>query len=167
MTAVMPRLGGSLALALMGLWMVQVYSQQMDMVLMPLNLMTAQASAAMLSGMGFPMVQEQTLLTHAAGFSGDIDYACTALIPATLLAAAILPWPASWQWRLMGVLVGTALVILLNQLRIVSLVFLGVRESAWFDVAHLWLWPVALMLVTVSYWYGWTRVAEVKHTPRL
>lgn len=161
MTAVMPRLGGSLAVALMGLWMVQAYAQQMDRVLMPLNLMTAQASATMLSAMGFPMVQALTRLTHAGGFSCDIDYACTALIPATLLAAAILPWPAPWQWRLMGVLVGTVLVILLNQLRIVSLVFLGVLESTWFDVAHIWLWPVALILLTVSYWYAWTRVAGV------
>lgn len=167
MTAVMPRLGWSLALALMGLWMVQVYSQQMDMVLMPLNLMTAQASAAMLSGMGFPMVQELTRLTHAGGFSCDIDYACTALIPATLLAAAILPWRASWQSRLVGVLMGTALVILVNQWRIASLIFLGVQAPGWFDVAHLWLWPVGLILVTVSYWYGWTRVAGVKHTPHL
>lgn len=151
------RLVAVLAAVLAGLWIIQIYPQA-ESVFIPLNILTAQWSAVLLAAIGMPVTQELTRLTHASGFTCEIDSACTALVPAALLTAAILGWRASWPSRLVGVLVGVVALVLINELRIVSLVWLGVHAPAWFDVAHLWLWPATLLFATAGYWYGWTCV---------
>lgn len=152
-----PRLVVTLLAVLAGLWVVQIYPQA-DGVFIPLNILTAQVSAALLAAIGLPVTQELTRLTHASGFSCEIDSACTALVPGLLLTAAILGWRAPWRRQLAGVLVGVVALLLVNQARLVSLVWLGVQAPAWFDVAHLWLWPATMLFVTTGYWYGWIRV---------
>lgn len=147
-----------LIVVLAGLWAVQIFPQ-VDHVFTPLNILTAQASAAFLAAIGLPVTQELTRLTHSSGFSCEIDAACTALVPALLLAAAIIGWRASWRARLIGAVVGVGALLIVNQLRLVSLVWLGVQAPVWFELMHVWLWPAALLFVTVGYWYVWTRMS--------
>lgn len=149
-----------LAVVVTGLVAVQIYPQ-VDALFTPLNLLTAKASATMLQLSGLPVTQEQTRLSHAGGFSCEIDYACTALIPILLLAAAIVAWRSTWRARLAGMLGGALLLLLLNQLRLVSLVWLGVHTPAWFEAAHVWLWPGLLLAAAASYWYLWMRAQRV------
>ena len=151
--------GLALAVVATVLW-AQIYPQ-VDALFIPLNLLTAQASATMLEFSGLPVTQEQTRLSHAGGFSCEIDYACTALIPVLLLAAAILAWRSTWRARLAGILGGAMLLLILNQLRLVSLVWLGVHAPAWFEMAHVWLWPGLLLAAASGYWYVWARALRV------
>jgi len=153
-----PRLAAMLIIVLAALWAIQIFPQA-DIVFTPLNILTAQASAAFLAAIGLPVTQELTRLTHSSGFSCEIDASCTALVPALLLAAAILGWRASWRARLIGVVVGVGALLIINQLRLVSLVWLGVQAPAWFELTHVWLWPATLLFVTAGYWYVWTRVS--------
>lgn len=150
----------ALAVIVTELWAMQIYPQ-VDALFTPLNLLTAQASATMLELSGLPVTQEQTRLSHAGGFSCEIDYACTALIPVLLLAAAILAWRSTWRARLAGVVGGALMLLLLNQLRLVSLVWLGVHAPTWFEAAHVWLWPGLLLLAATGYWYLWMRAQPV------
>lgn len=151
-----PRLVATLAVVLAGLWLVQIYPQA-DALFNPLNILTAEVSASLLAAIGLPVTQELTRLTHASGFSCEIDSACTAFAPVVLLTAAILGWRAPRRWQLVGVLMGAVVLSLINQLRLVSLVWLGVQAPAWLDLAHLWLWPAALLFVIAGYWYVWAR----------
>lgn len=155
----MPRLLFVLAVVLAGLWGIQLYPQA-GALFMPINLLTAQLGAGILTRAGLPVMQEATHITHASGFSCEIDYTCTAVIPVLLLSAAILAWRASWRRRLAGVLQGVLLLLAVNLLRIVTLVWLGVRFPLWLDIAHLWLWPALLIVVIAGYWYIWIRVSS-------
>jgi len=150
----------ALVVVVTGLWVVQIYPH-VDALFTPLNLLTAQASATMLELSGLPVTQEQTRLSHTGGFSCEIDYACTALIPVLLLAAAILAWRSTWRARLTGILGGAMLLLILNQLRLVSLIWLGVHAPAWFEMAHVWLWPALLLTSVAGYWYAWVRGQRV------
>lgn len=154
----LPRLLTALTAVLVVLWAIQIYPQ-VEFLFMPVNLMTAQFSAVTLAAMGLPMFRESTLLTHPSGFSCEIDSACTALIPILLLGAGIFSWRTDRSRQWLAVLVGSLFLFGINQLRIVSLVWLGVYAPAWFDIAHLWFWPLALIVITIGYWYGWTRTA--------
>lgn len=156
---VLPRLGLAFTVVLTMLWAIPIYPAA-EAFLLPVNLLTAQLSAVLLAALGLPVMQDSTQLTHAAGFSCEIDFTCTALIPVLLLSAAMFAWPATWNWRLKGVLLGSLLLIGVNQLRIVSLVWLGVEVPSWFDVAHHGIWPLLLIGITAAYWYGWTRLSE-------
>ena len=84
----LPRLLAALTAALAVLWAIQIYPQA-EALFMPVNLMTAQLSVVMLAGIGLPLLRESTQLTHAGGFSCEIDFACTARIPVLLLSAGI------------------------------------------------------------------------------
>ena len=150
------RLALSVGLVLIGLWVIQAGATA-DAVFAPLSVLTAQATAAMLAAIGLPVVRELTVLAHAGGFACEISHACTALTPAALLAAAILPQPVSRRARLIGVTAGTIALILLNQVRLVSLVWLGVHAPAYFDATHGLLWPGFLALATAGYYFGWMR----------
>lgn len=155
----LPRLLAALTAVLAVLWAMQI-SPHAEALFMPVNLMTAQLSAVILAGIGLPLLRESTQLTHSGGFSCEIDYACTALIPIMLLSAGIFSWRAERSRQWLGVLVGSLLLFAVNQLRIVSLVWLGVYEPGWLDIAHLWFWPMALIVITAGYWYRWTRTTQ-------
>lgn len=153
------RLALSLALALVAAWIVYVLPAT-DAVLAPVNEPTARLTAAMLYAVGLPVLSEGTVISHAGGFASEIGSGCTALIPALLLAAAVLGWPASRRARFIGVVGGTAWMVVLNQVRLVSLVWIGVHDPGFFGIAHDGLWPVLLLLAGVVYWAGWAKAAR-------
>lgn len=150
---------GSLGVVLAGLWLIQIHPLAGG-VFAPFTVLTAQWTAFMLAAIGLPVMREAATLVHAGGFACEIDVACTALIPAVLLAAPMAVLRATPRARLMGIILGTLLVVLVNQLRLVSLVWLGVHAPGYFDVAHNLLWPVLLILTGSGYGLIWLRATR-------
>jgi exosortase/archaeosortase family protein len=144
-------------LVLLALWSIEL-SATLRAWFVPLNLWTAQVTAALLAAIGLPVARDGTLLLHAAGFAAEIDYRCTALLPGVLLAAAVLGQPFSPRARLGGVVFGVALLFVINALRLVHLFWLGVRAPEYLVPAHLVLWPAILILAAFAYWIIWRRV---------
>lgn len=140
------RVVGWMGAVLAGLWAIQVFPA-IGVVFTPLATLTAQLTAAMLAAIGLPVARVATTLVHAGGFAGEIDLACTALIPGLLLATAM----ASLRLRFTAMVLGMLLVIAVNQLRLVSLVWFGVYAPEHLDLAHQLLWPMLLMLMGVGY----------------
>ncbi len=139
---------------LAGLWVIQIHPQAGG-VFAPLTVRTAQLTAFMLAAIGLPVMRDAATLVHAGGFACEIDLACTALIPAALLAAVMALLRATPRAHLMGIIPGVLLVVLVNQLRLVSLVWLGVHAPGYFDVAHNLLGPVLLILMGSGYGLIW------------
>src|SRR5262249_24084638 len=104
---------------------------------------------------GVPIVHEDLVLTHAGGFGCAIDAGCTALLPVTLLIAALLTSPRSWRARVAAMSGAIIWLVLMNQLRLVSLMLIGVDAPAWFDVVHEWLWPALLAAAAFGYAALW------------
>jgi exosortase/archaeosortase family protein len=148
------RLALALGLALAGLLAIETRPAH-GAALAPLEVLTARLTEAMLAAAGLPVVRQAQVLVHAGGFACAITAGCTALIPAALLAAAILSQPAPWRARLVGAATGTALVVAVNQVRLVTLVWLGVRAPGLFDAAHAFVWPGLLALATAAYGFAW------------
>lgn len=153
------RLAWSLSLALAGLWAIEVWPSAAAVVA-PLDELTAQLTAAMLAVLGVPVLREAVVLVHHGGFACAITRACTALIPAALLAAAVVSQPLPWRTRLIGLFAGTALVVAVNQIRLVSLVWLGVHTPALFQTAHVLVSPALLMLASAGCWWVWLLAAS-------
>ncbi len=77
-----------------------------------------------------------------------------------LLVAAMLAYPASWRLRGIGLLVGTAAVFALNQVRLLVL-FYGLRaDREWFSSLHGLVTPLVLVLCTVLFFIGWMAWAQ-------
>jgi len=118
--------------------------------------LNALVSGAILRGLGQDAQVAKTSI-HTVGFAISIHRGCDALEPAWFFCAAVLAFPAPWHRKRAVLLVGTALILLLNLVRIVSLFYIGLRAPAFFPTAHLELWPAAFLLVALLLWIGWIR----------
>jgi exosortase/archaeosortase family protein len=152
-------LAGSLGALLSGLWTIQIYPLAGG-ILAPFTVLTAQLTAFMLAAIGLPVTREAATLVHAGGFACEVDVACTALIPAALLAATMAVVRATPRTHFTGIVIGALLLVLVNQLRLVSLVWLGVHAPGYFDVAHNLLWPALLILTIGGYGFIWLCIAR-------
>ena len=152
-------LAGSLGVLLAGLWVMQIHPPAGGLFA-PFTVLTAQLTAFMLAAIGLPVMREAATLVHAGGFACEIDVACTALIPAVLLAASMGLLRATPRAHLMGIMFGVLLVVLVNQWRLVSLVWLGVYVPGYFDVAHNLLWRALLILTGSGYGLIWLRATR-------
>jgi exosortase family protein XrtM len=72
-----------------------------------------------------------------------------------LLLAAILAFAAPWKYKLIGALIGTMLVYMLNQTRIVSLYFLAHQNHHWFDLLHGYVAPTLIVVLTCVFFLWW------------
>jgi exosortase/archaeosortase family protein len=144
---------------LAGLWVMQIHPPAGGLFA-PFTVLTAQLTAFMLATIGLPVMREAATLVHASGFACEIDVACTALIPAVLLAASMSMLRTTPRAHLMGIIPGVLLMMLVNQLRLVSLVWLGVHAPGYFEVAHSLLWPALLILTGGGYGLIWLRATR-------
>jgi exosortase H (IPTLxxWG-CTERM-specific) len=104
-------------------------------------------------------------------FSIQIARGCDALEPLTLFAAMVLAFPAPFRRKIPGILLGTAILALVNLARIVSLFLTGVYFPDAFEPMHLEVWQSAFILLTIILWALWIQWAmktrpAVAHAPR-
>jgi exosortase/archaeosortase family protein len=129
-------------------------------VLEPLAGGMAALIQGMLQGIGIAAQRAGTMLYVPGGFAYDITIGCTGLVPAAVLAVAILASPATRGARQRGLLVGIPLVLAVNVLRLIHLFYIGIYAPRYFVLAHTIVWEGALVLFTFATWLVWARWAE-------
>jgi exosortase H (IPTLxxWG-CTERM-specific) len=67
-----------------------------------------------------------------------------------LFTAAVVAFPASLRAKLLGLAVGLPVLSVINLTRIIGLYLTGRYAPRLFDTSHLFLWQVALVLVTAG-----------------
>jgi exosortase/archaeosortase family protein len=88
-------------------------------------------------------------------FSMAIRRGCDAVEPTWLLCAVIIAFPSTLRSKLIGILVGTVVLQFLNLVRIVTLYWIGIHWPAFFDSAHVEVWPVVFIIVAILLFVGW------------
>ena len=140
--------------------------QALDAPLLGLNVITADAALAWLAAADVPLLREGTLVMHAQGFVAEVHQTCTLLLPAALLAAAIaMHAHGTCRQKLWGMLLGTAVVALLNQARLVGVFWVGVKAPEWFDAVHSGWAPAALMGLIAAYGSAWAGTVRPRGPP--
>jgi exosortase/archaeosortase family protein len=138
----------------------------LDAPLFALNAATADGAIAWLALAGVALVRDGTLVLHAQGFATEVHQVCTALLPAALLAAVIAMYPrASAGHKLAGMLLGVAVVALVNQCRLVGVIWVGVQAPALFGLVHDWIAPIVLVALTTAYGGAWVQAARRSVSP--
>lgn len=103
------------------------------------------------------VVHGQVMVGSGAGI--EVRRGCDAFQPIALYCANVLAFPAPWRRRLTGLLVGVLALLVLNVARILSLYWLDEVGSPWFQTAHVTLWPVGFIVVSLLAWMVWARWA--------
>jgi exosortase H (IPTLxxWG-CTERM-specific) len=80
---------------------------------------------------------------------------CDAGEAMALLVAAVTAFPATWKERLTGAIAGTAVIFVVNVVRICALYFTGVLRPDLFDFVHHDVWPLVIILVALVVFVAW------------
>jgi exosortase/archaeosortase family protein len=90
------------------------------------------------------------------GFAVEIKNNCNAIYEIGLYAAAVFAYPAPMRERLIGFLLGSVVLYIVNLLRVMSLLALGRYWPGGFQAAHLYAWQALFLAVVAILWLGWT-----------
>ena len=69
---------------------------------------------------------------------------------AAIFLAAVVAYPCRWRAKILGVGLGLPAVMLLNQLRLVSLCFLFRWDPAHLETAHVLVWQSLIVFLTLD-----------------
>jgi exosortase/archaeosortase family protein len=89
-------------------------------------------------------------------FAMRIVQTCDAMDVTILLVSAVVSWKAPVARRFVAALVGVLALGILNLLRICSLYLIGMRRPSLFEAAHLEVWPVVILVVTLGLFLAFT-----------
>jgi exosortase H (IPTLxxWG-CTERM-specific) len=90
-----------------------------------------------------------------SGFAVEIKNNCNAIYEVGLYTAAVWAYPASWRQRLTGTLIGAGVLYVVNFLRILTLLTVGLLYRSWFEATHLYAWQLVFLLVVGGCWIAW------------
>lgn len=96
----------------------------------------------------------------------EIIRGCDGAGVAFLLISAILIFPATWSRKLAGLLAASALVFVLNQMRIVGLYYIVAYDKAWFFPVHTYFAPTLMIAVSCIFFAWWVTSgrADIRET---
>lgn len=82
-----------------------------------------------------------------------------------LIAAAVLAFPGTWRYKIIGLFAGTALVYVLNVMRLVGLYFVAAGQPAWFLPLHTYFVPTLLIVIISLFFMTWAARAVTNALP--
>ena len=129
-------------------------------LLAPLNAFVASLVQGLVRLGGIPAERHAALLYVPGTFAYEIVAGCTGLLPATVVAVAILAAPGTRAARSRGMVLGVGVLLLINVLRLAHLFYLGVRAPQQFPAAHLYVWEAVLVAATGVVWLAFTPSAR-------
>ena len=150
-----------------GLLLMMEQWSQWQHVLDPVTNALAHVTELVLRHMHIPVARHGNVLAHPDGFSYRIDYACSGVRPAMLIAVTLLVLPASWSARIAGFCIALAGIEALNLVRLVHLYWIGIADPENFYLAHRVLWnavAIAAVSVFLCAWIAITGVNRALHT---
>ena len=98
-------------------------------------------------------VKDKSLISRRGAIS--VERGCDAVEPSALFVSAVLASPVPLLQRLLAVVVGTAVLMVVNLLRIISLYLVAVHWRKAFDVMHLDVWQAAFIFLAIALWAVW------------
>jgi len=126
-----------------------------DPVVAPrVNRWTAQVNAVALQLVGVEAHTKGTLVINDLS-PYEVIWECTGVTPICLFLAGVGAYPSRWRQKLAGVALGVSAILLINQVRLVSLVFIDYWWPSFAETAHVVVWQSLIVFFTVVLWLIW------------
>lgn len=125
-------------------------------IILPFAKLIAKVSSHLLNLLGLGTVSTSTLITSPQ-FTVDIDTGCTGIGPIIILFSAIFAFPSSWKSKGYGILLGVIILQAANLIRVVSLVYIGVKYPRYFNEAHTFISQMVIICLSLLVWMAWAR----------
>jgi exosortase family protein XrtM len=123
--------------------------------------------AAALAGALTPAMGVHAVGNHLREINGGLNIVngCDGMETLFLLLAGFAVAPLSWRARLGGVLVGVAVVYVLNLMRILALFYARHSDMGLFDLLHGVVTPAIMVLAIAAFYYLWLRRSDGPAAP--
>lgn len=116
-----------------------------------------------------PLEQVVAVQNHLKSPLADLEIVrgCDGAGALFLVMAAILAFPTTIKRKLVGLVLGVALMYSLNLIRISGLYFVVAYHRDWFQVIHTYLAPTLLIIMACLFfaWWAWGS-SRASHEPR-
>lgn len=96
---------------------------------------------------------------HSSQFAMEIVRGCDAIEPIAIYVAAVLASPVGFWPRLPGILIGTAGLLVINFVRLVSLFYVGIHYPNLFNMMHEQVWQMLFIVLAIALWAVWVQWA--------
>ena len=125
-------------------------------------------SAALVTG-AFSILGEEARRSgntiYYSGAAFRVVDECTGIEVMALFAAAVLAFPSAWRHRLLGLAIGIPGLVVLNWIRMISLVWVGSSSHRALEIGHVYIWPTIILTVALGLWLYWARIATRDVSP--
>jgi exosortase/archaeosortase family protein len=115
---------------------------------------TAGATAIVLNLAGM-VVEVNGPVVSSSRFAFQIVDICTAIMPMMIFTAAILAFPSRLIEKILGLGLGMIGIFIINEVRLISLFYIGIYAPAIFDTTHLLVWQSLMILFALGLWLLW------------
>ena len=103
---------------------------------------------------GFPVAVEGTHLVSGK-FRVDVSPACSGAVPSMIYLSAVFAYPAGRRAKLIGALLGMAVIGGVNLIRVVVLFLIGLFYNQYFHDTHVYVAQALVVAIAVATWLFW------------
>ncbi|MCV6615344.1 MAG: exosortase H [Cellvibrionaceae bacterium] len=145
-----------LMVVLFGIEMLNPVQQN---VILPFTAFIAKICAAIVTPFDASVLAYGKILQSSInGFAVSIEPGCNGVEATIMLVAAAVAFPSTIKQKFAVVVFGFIAIQIANILRIISLFYLGQWNMEIFEWAHLYLWPVLIMVDVLAVFLIWLRI---------
>lgn len=139
--------------------------RKMTHLLSHLSIQVAQLSNWLLNLLGLNTQSFNSIVFLPEGqIAIDVTYKCTSIIQIGFFTAGVFAYSCRNIKKLSGLIIGIPLIFSTNLIRIVSLFFVGIIASPFFDFAHKVVGEVLMIFITFLAWLIWSKQAGPDNT---
>jgi exosortase H (IPTLxxWG-CTERM-specific) len=120
----------------------------------PLNRFIAVVSTSILNLLGTAASASANNIMSGEA-SVKIKEGCNGVYATMIFLAGIVAYPTSLRKKLIGVVLGTIALFIVNLVRVLSLFYLSAFFPELFDEAHLYIWQFAIIIIGGLFWLVW------------
>ena len=126
-----------------------------DFAAEPLAMALTSLGGLVLNVLSMKATASGTLLS-VEGFAARIDDVCTGIFVVAIYLSVVPAYPSQAVQKLKGFLLGASVILILNLLRVISLMYIGRYAPAFFETAHLLVWQSLIIFTALLVWIYWT-----------
>jgi len=120
----------------------------------PFTSLIASQAAWILNTLGMK-VYASGIIVSGEGFSVKILANCNAIFEIMLFLSAVIAFPALLKEKLVGGILGSIFIYLLNLLRVIILFLIGVYSPQFFEETHIYVSQSIFIVMVAMFWLFW------------
>lgn len=129
-----------------------------------INILFAHLSASILNVFGIHATNDAETISNET-FSMSVKQGCDSIEALGIFIFGVMAFPSKIPVKIYGLLIGSAIILTLNLVRLVNLFWIGLYHRDLFDLFHLEIWQAFFIILSIVLWILWVMRAVKPEKP--